>query len=990
MIKNNIIKKMNRMTVQLLMIMGTLILTVNQVRAAGEVSGITQISGDTVEFHLDSNDWADVHYKVNGGNQRNIRMTLSANGNRFQLNNLSSGDSISYRFTYWGSERFAVGTSIQNYTLQSEQAKDTDNDGVVDSIDQCPATRQGATVNDVGCELDSDNDGVVDSLDLCPNTQSGQAVDTNGCELAAEMTGIEQVGSDSVNFYVDNNAWADVHFKINGGGQRNIRMLESGSGNHFQLNNLSIGDSIVYSFTYWTGKSATDTENKTYTLQSSSVNDADGDGVIDSIDLCPNTRPDVIVNEVGCEVEPEIDSDSDGISDAIDQCANTPVGTTVNEFGCPINGADITPLFNADTVLEPSVISETNNAVITRFADRGRDRHAKEDHFQAYDHYLSHYWTHRTARFKFVDTVAKGGSDIEITFVTEWKLGVKEFRAWYRGIGTVAEYHGNYENHVQEIANGTFDDNLELVGNDGNQYKYRLTIDQFIDLDGTRSELALGQYMEIEVSQFLDNAPEGRDNYYGTTYLYQVGVGGMVPWKTVGDFADQSSERENSYPIDESAWLGGKTTLPYQYTAEPDNHFMQMATNLSSVNGQAFVLGRRVHHTNMGSGEHDESVKNGVFEELKNSIGTHYVNNSCSSCHARNGRAPVAEVGETLDKWVFKVADSEGNADPLIGSVLQPNNVGIAEQDSEGDVVLTSWSESNGLRSPNYAFSKNRPAKFSARLAPQLVGLGLLEAVSEDVILKREDPQDTNQDGISGRAQKVTDPVSGETRLGRFGYKAGASSLKHQIAGALNTDMGVMTSVLPRPDCGSEQTSCNNQGAELSDEHLDNLVKYIALLGVRPQRDIEQQQVIVGKQKFNAIGCESCHRDTMKTSSYAPFAELRDQTIHPYTDLLLHDMGAGLADNLGEGQATGSEWRTAPLWGLGLSVCVTGGVIDVDRNKQGDEICSPDESYLHDGRARTIEEAILWHGGEGQLSNDNYQNLSAANKEALIAFLRSL
>ncbi|CAM2903527.1 thrombospondin type 3 repeat-containing protein [Moritella viscosa] len=218
MIKNNIIK-MNRMTVQLLMIMGLLILNVNQVRAVGEVSGITLINDDAVEFHLDSNDWADVHYKVNGGNQRNIRMTLSKNGNRFQLNNLSSGDSVNYRFTYWGSEGFAIVTSVQNYTLQSEQAKDTDNDGVVDSIDQCSATRQGTTVNDVGCELDSDNDGVVDSLDQCPNTQSGQAVDTNGCELATEMTGIEQVGSDTVHFYVNNNAWADVHFKVNGGGQ---------------------------------------------------------------------------------------------------------------------------------------------------------------------------------------------------------------------------------------------------------------------------------------------------------------------------------------------------------------------------------------------------------------------------------------------------------------------------------------------------------------------------------------------------------------------------------------------------------------------------------------------------------------------------------------------------------------------------------------------------------------------------------------------------
>ena len=118
-------------------------------------------------------------------------------------------------------------------------------------------------------------------------------------------------------------------------------------------------------------------------------------------------------------------------------------------------------------------------------------------------------------------------------------------------------------------------------------------------------------------------------------------------------------------------------------------------------------------------------------------------------------------------------------------------------------------------------------------------------------------------------------------------------------------------------------------------------------------------------------------------------AELRDQSIQPYTDLLLHDMGAGLADSLGEGLATGSEWRTAPLWGLGLSACVTGGVTN-PTGQQGDEICTPDESYLHDGRARTIHEAILWHGGEGQTANTAYQALNGADKAALEAFLKSL
>ncbi|MCJ8273285.1 MAG: beta-glucanase, partial [Psychrosphaera sp.] len=275
-------------------------------------------------------------------------------------------------------------------------------------------------------------------------------------------------------------------------------------------------------------------------------------------------------------------------------------------------------------------------------------------------------------------------------------------------------------------------------------------------------------------------------------------------------------------------------------------------------------------------------------------------------------------------------------------------------------------------------------------IAPQLGGLGLLEAIPETSILAREDIDDSkNGDGITGKAHHALDPVTGETRLGRFGYKAGTTSLKHQIAAAFNTDMGVMTSVLPQPDCGAAQTVCGNSGAELADEHLDNLIKYIALLGVRPQRDIDDSQVQLGKALFTTIGCEGCHTETHQTSAYHPFTELRNQTIHPYTDLLLHDMGAGLADSLAEGQATGAEWRTTPLWGLGLSACVTGGGIN-PTGGQGNEVCSPNHSYLHDGRARSSEEAVLWHGGEGENAKVAYQGLSAGDKAALMTFLGSL
>ncbi|MGB5443716.1 MAG: di-heme oxidoredictase family protein, partial [Gammaproteobacteria bacterium] len=278
---------------------------------------------------------------------------------------------------------------------------------------------------------------------------------------------------------------------------------------------------------------------------------------------------------------------------------------------------------------------------------------------------------------------------------------------------------------------------------------------------------------------------------------------------------------------------------------------------------------------------------------------------------------------------------------------------------------------------------------FSARIAPQLVGLGLLEAVPESTILEWADPLDANADGISGRAAASEDPLTGAARLGRFGYKAVTSSVKHQVAAALNTDIGVMTSLLPDPDCGSEQTSCGSTGPELADHQLDDLVKYISLLGVGARRDYD---VTAGETLFTNAGCTGCHRDTLTTSAYHPFAELRSQTIHPYTDMLLHDMGPGLADNHGEGIATGAEWRTAPLWGLGhaRSVMLGDAKANDEISKAGDANDVNRIGYLHDGRARTIDEAIRWHGGEADSAKAAYEALSAGDKANLLDFLNSL
>lgn len=670
-------------------------------------------------------------------------------------------------------------------------------------------------------------------------------------------------------------------------------------------------------------------------------------------------------------------------------------GPTPLESGVPEDSATFTdsgtvpsdtlvPLYDASTALEPDVVFDRGDAIVTRFADRGRDRHAREDEYQSYDHYLPLYWEYRTARVQIADTTTKGGDSLAVSIVTEWKLSVAEFRAWYIGTGTVATYGGNYANLVTQDGPGTYDEDHVQISGDGDQYRYTLTIDNAITIDGATVALEPGQLMEMEISQFLDGVPSGRANYYGTALLYEVGAGGLVPWYAEGDISDGGSERENSHPLGAAGWLGGRTTLSYQYSDEPDNHFMQMATNIASRNGQPFVLGRRVHHTDMLTGGHDESAENGTFEDLVGLVGPNHIATSCDGCHTRNGRAAVVEVGEPLDAWVFRIAAADGGPDPDRGSVLQPSGV---DSEGEGTVSITEWIEADGLRRPVYAFSGAEPALFSARLTPSLVGMGLLEAVAESTVLEWEDPDDEDGDGISGRAQHAVDPETGDIRLGRFGWKAGAGSLRHQIAAALNTDMGVMTSILDTPDCGTSQTDCGDEdGAELDDAELENLITYVSLLGVPARRGLDDASALEGEGLFSTLGCDGCHRSSLTTGSHHPLAELREQTIHPYSDLLLHDMGEGLADTLGEGEAGGAEWRTTPLWGIGLSACVTGGVTGETHS----EVCEPSASYLHDGRARTLDEAILWHGGEGAAARDAYVALSEADQAFVIAFLESL
>ncbi len=395
-----------------------------------------------------------------------------------------------------------------------------------------------------------------------------------------------------------------------------------------------------------------------------------------------------------------------------------------------------------------------------------------------------------------------------------------------------------------------------------------------------------------------------------------------------------------------------------------------MATNTAAQHGQTFVLGRRLAHTDFGDGSHDESPDNPIWREQSAKTGPQYVNSSCNACHVRNGRALPPALNAGMAQYVIKVADESGATHPELGAVLQSARTGAT---GEPTAHLTSWIEQDGLRRPRYSFEGTVPERFSARISPQLVGLGLLEAIEEADIIALADPQDADGDGISGRVHVVRDAQSGVFRLGRFGYKAAQPTVRQQTAAALRTDMGVLTSVYPSPDCGSAQTDCGPDGVELQDERLDELAVYVALLGVPPQTDFDSPDVQAGAQLFGQVDCAKCHVPSFSTSPHAQMGELRGQTISPYTDLLLHDLGPELGDNLAEGDASGAEWRTAPLWGIGKTAGVSGG-----------------QAYLHDGRARTIEEAIRWHGGEAQDSRAKFVALSAMEQGRLLRFVESL
>ena len=429
--------------------------------------------------------------------------------------------------------------------------------------------------------------------------------------------------------------------------------------------------------------------------------------------------------------------------------------------------------------------------------------------------------------------------------------------------------------------------------------------------------------------------------------------------------------------------------------------FSQLSGNMPFAHEMDFKLGNALFRKTWVASPSSTLASDG--------LGPLYNARACQDCHLKDGRGHAPEGPDDRAVSMFLrlsiPASDPSEIEDWIATANEPTYGGQLQdfaspgQVAEGQMQIT-YSDSpvtlaDGtvitLRAPAYAVSDPgygplfEGTMLSPRVAPQMIGLGLLEAIPAADILAKADPDDADGDGISGRPSIVPSAEFGVPMLGRFGYKGGAATVRDQSAGAFSGDMGLSTPLhtAPSGDCTAAQADCiagphgqepgSRDGLEVDAASLDLVAFYSRNLGVPERRDVDNPQVLAGKQVFYALNCTGCHTPKYVTHRLTDQPEQSFQLIWPYTDLLLHDMGEGLADNRPEGRATGQEWKTPPLWGIGLTQQVSG-----------------HSQFLHDGRARNLLEAILWHGGEAQGPRDGVVNLPTEDREALIAYLESL
>jgi CxxC motif-containing protein (DUF1111 family) len=434
--------------------------------------------------------------------------------------------------------------------------------------------------------------------------------------------------------------------------------------------------------------------------------------------------------------------------------------------------------------------------------------------------------------------------------------------------------------------------------------------------------------------------------------------------------------------------LGGEGTVD---TTGP-RAFRSIAANADITLIAPFLFGQRIFDVVW---DHDP-----VISPILDGLGPLFNRTACRECHEGNGRGrPPENVGDPMKSMLVRMSipgsDPHGGPNPVpnYGDQLQDRAVdGVAP---EGQAIIT-YEEIPGefgdgtpysLRKPTVSFVNlaygDLPADTltSARVAAPVIGLGYLQTVPVETMRALADPDDEDGDGISGRVNIAWDANAREMAPGRFGWKANVPSLRHQNAGAALGDMGLTSPIFSDDLCEPVQADCiamaekiaaEANAPEILEELFTPIEIYMLLLAVPTQRNAEDPAVQRGEALFRAVGCSGCHMPTLQTGQ-GPLDAISNQTIHPFTDLLVHDMGEGLADNRPDFEASGRVWRTAPLWGIGLTYEV--GAFNY---------------HLHDGRARSLTEAILWHGGEAEPPREAFRNMSEEQRGDLLAFLGSL
>lgn len=432
--------------------------------------------------------------------------------------------------------------------------------------------------------------------------------------------------------------------------------------------------------------------------------------------------------------------------------------------------------------------------------------------------------------------------------------------------------------------------------------------------------------------------------------------------------------------LDVSYLLGGTMNTVLD---DSENAMTFPSPGLTGMDELHFFVGNSFFNQNWVSAPASTTARDG--------LGPFFNAKSCSGCHIKDGRGrPPSDneisTGLLLRFWTGET-DEYGapSPDPNYGNQLQDRSVPEATVEGmisiEYEYIEGEYPDGTKYTLQKPIYSVNNPqygnySKLAPRIARQLIGLGLIEAISEDSMQLWSDPNDDNNDGISGRINMVYDKRSNSYLIGKIGWKAEEAGIYQQVSKAFSRDIGITTELFIEQNGTEEQLDTlelSDAGTpEIEEEDLMKVVLYMQNLGVPVQRNYGDEDIIAGKQLFINIGCNDCHREETTTGNHE-FENLSNQKIYPYTDNLLHNMGGMLADERVEYDAQGNEWRTPSLWGIGLFETVNGHT-----------------RYLHDGRARNIEEAILWHGGEAGSRKKSFMSLEKEERDKLIKFLNSL